>query len=65
MARDEYLDMAEAELDAAVEEWNTEGDVLTPDGRVRLAEVYALTSIARSLDRIAGDASKSGQLRAI
>jgi hypothetical protein len=65
MGRDEYLDMAEAELDAAVDEWNTEGEVLTPDGRVRLAEVYALTSIARSLDRIAGDASKSVNLRAI
>jgi hypothetical protein len=65
MGRDEYLDMAEAELDAAVEEWNTEGEVLTPDGRVRLAEVYALTSIARSLARIAGDDSRSGPLRAM
>lgn len=52
MAKDEYVEMAEAELEQAVTEWNQTGEVLEPHGRVRLAEVYALTSIARALHEI-------------
>lgn len=58
---DEYLEMAESELEQAVGEWNDGGEVLTPDGRVQLAKVYALVSIARSLDRIANDNDRQGK----
>lgn len=51
---DELIDMAEFEVQQAVDEWNTVGEQLTPDGRLQLAKIYALVSIARSLDRLAG-----------
>src|SRR4051794_9590747 len=63
MAKDEYLDMAESELEQAVQEWNETGELLTPDGRVRMAQVYSLLSIARSLERLADD--RPSKLRAI
>jgi hypothetical protein len=50
---DELIDAAEGELEQAVEEWNATVTQLTPEGRIRLANTYALVSIARSLDRIA------------
>jgi hypothetical protein len=50
---DNLIDAAQDELDQAIGEWNDLGEHLTPDGRIRLAEVYALVSIARSLDRLA------------
>jgi hypothetical protein len=50
---DELIDMAETEIEQAIDEWNTLGEQLSPDGRLALAKVYALVSIARSLDRLA------------
>jgi len=50
---DELIGAAEAELEQAVDEWNATVTQLTPEWRVRLANTYALVSIARSLDRIA------------
>jgi hypothetical protein len=51
---DELIDAAEGELEQAVEEWNVTAEQLTPEGRIRLANTYALVSIAKSLDRLAG-----------
>lgn len=53
MARDEYLENAERELEEAVSEWNETGTVPEPGDRFVLAQVYALTSIARALHRFA------------
>lgn len=52
IGRDEYLEMAEDELEQAIGELNTTGEVLEPRERVRLAQVYALTSIARALQQL-------------
>jgi hypothetical protein len=53
MDRDEYVAQAEAELEQAVQEWNDAGEVFRPEERARIAQVYSLISIARSLDRLA------------
>ena len=50
---DELIEAAEGELEQAVDEWNATVTQLTPEGRIRLANTYALVSIARSLDRLA------------
>jgi hypothetical protein len=50
---DDLIDAAESELEQAVDEWNATVTQLTPEGRIRLANTYALVSIARSLDRLA------------
>jgi len=50
---DELIEAAESELEQAVDEWNATVTQLTPEGRIRLANTYALVSIARSLDQLA------------
>jgi hypothetical protein len=53
---EEYVGLAERELDLAIEVLNTTGEILdlTPEGRMELAKAYALVSIARSLQKLAG-----------
>jgi hypothetical protein len=50
---DELIEAAESELEQAVDEWNATVTQLTPEGRIRLANTYALVSIARSLHQLA------------
>ena len=56
---EEYAGLAERELDLAVEELNTGGEELGPGGRIDLAQVYALVSIARSLQKLADAAHQA------
>lgn len=51
---DTYLDLADSELDQAVTHLNDMGVILEPAERIRLANVYALMSIAQSLSHLAG-----------
>lgn len=51
---DAYLEFAESELDQAVTHLNDLGVILEPAERIRLANVYALMSIAQSLRHLAG-----------
>ena len=66
-ALDEFLDMAEEQLEQAAQEWNETGELLSPDGRIKMAQVYALTSIARALHEMNAlhRAAAGGQLRAV
>lgn len=51
---EDYLEFAEGELEQAVTHMNDLGMVLEPAERIRLANTYALMSIARSLRHLAG-----------
>jgi hypothetical protein len=50
---DELIDAASDELSQAIDEWNATVTQLSPEGRIRLANTYALVSIARSLHQLA------------
>jgi len=65
MAKDEYLDMAEAELEQAAQELNVTGELLSPGGRIDVAQVYALVSIARALHELVDQNSTTGRLHVV
>ena len=56
---EEYVGLAERELDFAIGELDTGGEELGPGGRIDLAQVYALVSIARPLHRLAQAADQN------